>query len=94
MGNRTGGSVKALHRIVDGRAEALEFDAQAGRRYLNIPLSELKLKKNLLIACINRNGHTIIPSGGDCILSGDIVIVVTIAGRNIADLDDILADEG
>ena len=71
-----------------------EFDAQAGRRYLNIPLSELKLKKNLLIACINRNGHTIIPSGGDCILSGDIVIVVTIAGRNIADLDDILADEG
>ena len=41
------------------------------------PLMELKLKSNLLIALINRNGRIIIPSGTDCVMVGDTVVIVT-----------------
>ena len=37
----------------------------------------VKLKKNLLIAGIIRDGEVIIPSGEDMILENDSVIVVT-----------------
>ena len=43
----------------------------------DIPLMELKLKSNLLIALINRNGRIIIPSGTDCVMVGDTVVIVT-----------------
>ena len=42
-----------------------------------MPLMQLKLRKNLLISAINRNGKIIIPSGQDCIEPGDTVVVVT-----------------
>ena len=38
---------------------------------------ELKLKDNLLIALINRNGKIIIPSGTDSLMVGDTVVIVT-----------------
>ena len=37
----------------------------------------IKRKDELLIACINRDGHIIIPSGDDCIRVGDTVMIVT-----------------
>ena len=41
------------------------------------PLMELKLKRNVLIACINRGGVIITPNGQSTIQLGDTVIVVT-----------------
>lgn len=93
MGNRTGGAVVALHRIVDEKAEALEFRATESFRGLGKKLSALKLKPNILLSCINRRGKIIIPSGNDIIEKGDSVIVVTIADRFINDLNDILDEE-
>lgn len=89
MENTKGGSVLTLHRIVDDKAEALEFIAATKTHYLNVPLSKLKLKDNILIACINRMGQVIIPKGSDFISEGDTVIVVTTVDRKINDLDDI-----
>ena len=40
-------------------------------------LMDLKLKDNLLIALINRNGKIIIPSGNDSLIVGDTVVIVT-----------------
>ena len=40
-------------------------------------LSDLELKPNILLSCINRRGKIIIPSGNDAIEKGDTVIVVT-----------------
>lgn len=93
MGNRSGGSVLTLHRIVDNKAEALEFRANDTYRRLGDTLSNTPLRPNILIACINRNGRIIIPKGSDIIEEGDTVIVVTIADRVIDDLNDILADD-
>ena len=50
----------------------------------------LQLKDNLLIACINRNGHVIIPTGMDQILAGDTVMVVT-THLGMKELSEILA---
>ena len=93
MGNRTGGAVVALHRIVDEKAEALEFRASESFRGLGQKLSDLELKPNILLSCINRRGKIIIPSGNDTIEKGDTVIVVTTADRFINDLNDILDEE-
>lgn len=34
----------------------------------NIPIMDMKLKKNLLLCCIHREGRTIVPSGTDMII--------------------------
>lgn len=82
-------SVKSLHRIVDGKAEALEFAVSSGAPFLGIPLAKLKLKPNILIACISRSNHVIIPRGNDAMQSGDAVLVVTTADMPISELRDI-----
>ncbi len=85
-------SIITLHRMVDGKAEAIEFIANAQTSGLDTPLRDLKLKKNILIASINHNGNIIIPSGMDRISYGDTVIVVTTADEPISELNDIFED--
>lgn len=82
-------NVETLYHILDGHAEALEFAVKESSSITDVPLSQLNLKDNLLIACINHNGNILIPKGQDKIQMGDTVIVVTtIEGLN--DLKDIL----
>lgn len=83
-------SICSLHKILDGRAEVVEFEAEREIRNLtNIPLSKLRLKRNLLIASLVRDSEVITPSGNDSILPGDIVLVVT-AEHPLSRLSDIL----
>ena len=82
-------NVLSLYKIVGGRVEVLEFRANDTAAYLHIPLRELQTKKNILIACILRNGQTIIPGGMDCIRPFDHVLVVT-ADQRLSELTDIL----
>ena len=42
----------------------------------DIPLKDLNLKKNLLIAFINRNGSILLPTGQDSIQVGDTAMIV------------------
>ena len=89
MQNSYGSNVETLCRIVDDKAEALEFSVSRKSPLINIPLSELKLRENILIGTINRRGKIIIPGGSDVIQAGDTVIVVTTEkGLNV--LEDIL----
>ena len=89
--NSKGSNVETLYKLMDGQAEALEFNVKEKSLVLNVPLKSLKLKQNTLIAGIMRGRKTIIPSGEDMILSGDKVIVIS-ASKHLQDLDDILAD--
>ncbi|MBO5789003.1 MAG: Trk system potassium transporter TrkA [Clostridia bacterium] len=84
-----GAAVKALHRIVDGKAEALEFEVRVAAEYTNIPLRRLSLKPNNLLACISRNNQIIIPKGDDMLMVGDNVIVVTTTDQAVGELRDI-----
>ena len=92
MQNTTGGSVITLHRMVEGKAEALEFRAAETTRHLGETLLDIQLKPEILIACITHKGRTIIPRGSDVFQAGDTVIVVTTSGQPINDLNDIFAD--
>ncbi len=93
MHNTTEDSIITLHRIVGGRMEALEFKANENTWYLGMTLSQLRLKKDILIACISRQGEIIIPQGSDSIRPGDTVIVVTTAEKIVHDLNDIFEEQ-
>ena len=84
-----GSNVETLYRLMDDGAEALQFKVAENSRLVNIPLKDLQLKSQVLLAGILRGRDTITPTGNDVILPGDKVIVIT-AGRRLNDLADIL----
>ena len=88
--NTRGSNVVTLHKLVNDKVEAVEFIAKENKRLVNIPLKELKMKPNFLLAAIIRGNDVIIPSGDDCICVNDRVIVVTTT-QFIKDLNEILA---
>ena len=91
IGNSEGSSVQALYKIVDGKAEALEFIASENFGALGTPLKDMRRKKNLLLVCIIRKNKIIYPHGSDTIEAGDSVIVVTKQSDDaLRDLSDIL----
>lgn len=89
MQNSMGSNVETLYKIVQNKAEALEFRVGKDAPLIGIPLEKLSFKDNLLIACINRGGQIITPRGKDTIEPGDTVIVVT-THSGLKDLKDIL----
>ena len=62
--NEAGSNIKTLYRILDDRVEALEFTVHEESRATGVPLSQLHLKKNLLLCCITRGSKILIPRGG------------------------------
>lgn len=86
------GEIRGLYKLADGSIEVLEFSAsEKNKNLLDIPLKDLKTKKQVLIACIVRHGKAIIPGGMDCIKAGDVVLVVA-GQRRMNDLSDIMED--
>lgn len=89
--NSLGSNVETLYKLMDGRVEALEFNVQPDFKMQRVPLKEMKLKKDILIAGIIRKRKAFIPSGDDEILAGDKIIVIAKATDDIMnDLSDIL----
>ena len=87
--NSKGSNVETLYKLMDGNAEALEFNAKADSEVTGVLIRDIKLKPNVLIAGITRGRKTIIPSGSDMIMAGDRVIIIS-AEQRLHDLDDIL----
>lgn len=86
--NSIGSSVRTLYKLLDDKLEALEFVVNENSRLIDIPFKDLRLRENILIACINRGGELIMPNGSDVLKSGDTVIIVTtVSGLN--ELDEI-----
>ena len=83
-------SIQTLYNIVGGKAQALEFKVKSESEVVGKPLSRLRIRRNVLICCIGRNGKMIIPSGQDTINVGDTVVVVT-TDKDLNDLSDILS---
>lgn len=88
LNNSRGSNIVALYRLVNGEVEALEFVAKKQEKFYGKQLSDLRIKKNCLIACIIRNGQVIIPDGKSSIQLGDNIIVIT-THKKFDDLTDI-----
>lgn len=81
--------IESLYHLFNQRAEGIEFKIDKKSEVTDVPLMDLNLKDNLLIALINRNGRIIIPSGSDSIKVGDSVVVVT-KHTGFNDIKDVL----
>lgn len=81
--------VETMYRLMDGNAEALEFVVLGDCDFVNIPLKNLRLMPDCIVAGITRDKETFIPSGDDFIQEGDRVVVVS-AGLHVLDLSDIV----
>ena len=90
MQNSIGSNVETLYRLVDGKAEALEFVIKGKSEVTDIPLQELQLKPHILVCAINRKGKIIIPKGQDCIQEGDSVVIITTDCGAYKDIRDIM----
>ena len=90
--NSMNSNVETLNYICENKVEAVEFRVNVASAATGTMLKDLKprMKKDILIASINRGGKILIPSGMDTIEVGDTVMVVTThSGFN--DILDILA---
>lgn len=81
-------SVQTLYKLVGGQVEALEFKIAADFSEIEVPLRDLRLKRDTLIACIIRNHKVIYPGGNDCIELGDRVVIVT-KNNHISSINEI-----
>ena len=69
--------IENLYRLENNKVEAVELLINSKSKVSNIPLKDLKIKKNLIIAYIIRNNVAIFPKGTDMIKEGDRVIIIT-----------------
>lgn len=89
MKNSLNSNVESVYRIIEDKAEALEFLIRENSPVIGHTLLELHLKRNVLVAGIIRKGMAIVPRGHDEMMVGDTVIVVT-THVGFTDIDDIL----
>ena len=87
--NARGTTVEKLYRLVDGKAEALEFIARKGDPYIGIPLKKLSVRNGALVAIILHKGKVIVPFGDDVIEAGDHVVIISTAS-GISDLNEVI----
>lgn len=89
--NSMGSKINRLYSILQGKAEAIEFQVNDSFKACSIPLKDLKTIQDILIGGIVRNDKLIIPGGNDTIENGDSVIIVSaVRAEQLDDLNDIL----
>lgn len=86
-------NVETMYHLVNGQIEALEFFIGTDAKYIHIPLKDLPIKSNHLVAAIVRGRDVIIPNGNDVIKAGDSVVIVT-KNKKIQRMEDIFTDTG
>ena len=87
--NSEGSKVETLYRLMNGRVEALEFNVLPDFEFIDVPVRDIHLRNDIIIAGIVRGTDTIIPSGADVIKAHDKVIVIA-KGEKIYDLSSII----
>ncbi len=88
MNKTKGVEIETLHNVIPGVVEAAEFIVKENSRIIGKPLYQLRLKEDVLVASIYRDGKVIVPHGADEIKMGDSVVIVAkdLVVRDIADV--------
>ncbi len=81
--------LKKLYMIEDG-ADAIEFIIKDSFKKVGCALKEMRLKKNVIIGAIIRDGKYILPTGNSTLEIGDRVVIVTKKSM-VSDLNDIVS---
>ena len=89
MNQTSDGNMENIFKLENGRAEALEFFIYEPSLVTDTPIAQLRLKNDLIICSITRNGKLIIPTGQYEFKVGDVVIIITTRSR-FYDIKDIV----
>lgn len=89
MSNTMDSNIEALYQLNSGKAEALAFTVKEASNLTDTALMDLKLKSDVIVACIIHRGQIETPRGSSRISVGDTVIVVT-TRTGFTDVLDIL----
>lgn len=87
--NSLGSNVEMLYKLMDDKAEALEFNVREDSRVTGMQLKDLKLRRHILIIGIIRDRKVITPTGSTEILIGDRVVLIT-TQHGLNDISDIM----
>ncbi len=87
--NSQGTKVERLYRLMDGKAEAMEFIARQEDPYIGVSLKDLNVRAGTRIAAIVRRGKVFVPFGNDHVEAGDSVVVVA-CENGISDLNEVI----
>lgn len=87
--NSLGSNVENIHRILENKADALEFHIQETCPLIGITFEKMQLRSNIIVAAIIRGNNIVIPRGHDSFQAGDHVVLVS-SGNHITDIMDIL----
>lgn len=86
------GGALTIHKIADGRVEAVEFEVKEGDRHIGEPLKNITIRKNILINSIRSGIDSVIPNGNSAYHLGDTVVVLCPGDEIIHSLNDIFED--
>lgn len=78
----------SVRSIADGNAQIAEFVVGSGMSHCGEQLKDIKFKKNVILASINRRGKNILPDGESMFLQGDRVLAV-FSRDDIKKFDDL-----
>ncbi len=87
--NTRGSNMENFYNIIPNKVEASEFLISEHSDVVGVPLSQMKIRNNVLISAITRDGDVIIPRGNDELHLGDTVVVVSRA-MSLNDIADII----
>lgn len=83
-------SFENFFRVANNSAEAMQFRVGEKSKIIDIPLIDLKLKPDILIAYIIRDSELLFPNGSTVIKPDDEVIIITTM-KSFDEIDDVLA---
>lgn len=86
------GAALSVHRIADGKIEAIEFVADNDTRHLGEKLKNIRTRKNVLIVSISHGTKAEIANGESVFNAGDTVVVITNKESKLNQLNDIFED--
>ena len=80
--------ILSLYQLNDNRVEAIEFEVPEDARFIDKPLSEIKVKKGVIIGCVTHEHKSAIATGSTFIHAGDKIVVLT-TEKGLHDVHDI-----
>lgn len=91
MQNKVGAAI-TIHMIAGGQGEAIEFIVDDKTKYTGVALKDISLRRNVLIASIERGWKHQLPTGTSTFQPGDTIIVVTTSDTRVQQLNDIFEE--
>ena len=87
--NVKGSKMNTLHRFSNNMVEAIVFEINDKSKSIGIPLKDLEILPEVIIAGILRRDELTYPGGNDMIEANDKVMIIT-TRKGVEDFDDIL----